>query len=436
MISVIVPAKDAAKTLGECLQALLHQNGFLFNHDYEVIVVDDGSVDNTAKIAERYAVKVILQANAGPGAARNAGARIAKGVLLAFTDADCAPRPTWLKELTYPFLNPEVVGVKGTYLTHQIGQVPRFVQLEYEYKYSHMRNQESIDFIDTYSAAYRKNVFLQNAGFDESVRILEDQEFSSRLARKGYHMVFAPKATVYHIHTGTFFEYLRKKFRIGYWKAFVLHTIPEKTFTDSHTAPTQRAEILLLGLLLGTVPFIILWPLYASIFFLTVVAIFLLTISHFLRFIYKRDPQVFWIAPWMLFGRAGALGLGLIKGFLLPPKDKSRVYPCQRMGTRLVKRLIDIAGGCIGLFLSAPIIACAAIAIRLDSNGPIIFKQLRAGEHAKPFTIFKLRTMVDGAEQMVTNILPMNHLIGPAFKIPDDPRATRVGRFLRRWSSG
>ena len=88
----------------------------------------------------------------------------------------------------------------------------------------------------------------------------------------------------------------------------------------------------------------------------------------------------------------------------------------------------------MGLVLSLPVMAGAAIAIRLDSHGPIIFKQPRAGEFGKPFTIFKLRTMVDGADQMVTDMLSMSQLQGPAFKIPNDPRITRVGRYLRRWS--
>jgi lipopolysaccharide/colanic/teichoic acid biosynthesis glycosyltransferase/glycosyltransferase involved in cell wall biosynthesis len=434
MISVIVPAKDAAQTLGECLQALLHQEGMQINRDYEVIVVDDGSTDDTAEIAEHHGIKVIRQANFGPGAARNAGAMIAKGELLAFTDADCAPSPTWLIDLTRPFSNPEVVGVKGAYLTHQSEFVARFVQLEYEYKYARMQKQTRIDFIDTYSAAYRKEIFMQNGGFNKTLRILEDQDFSSRLARKGYLLVFEPNATVFHYHNRTFFVYLRKKFRIGYWKAFLLHSIPEKTLTDSHTAPTQRVEILLFSLLLGTIPFIIFWPQYVSIFFLVILVIFLLTITPFLGFILKKDTEVFWIAPGMLLGRAGALGLGLVKGFLLPPREQSKGYPCQAMGVRMIKRLVDIAGGSIGLIFSAPVLACAAIAIRLDSNGPIIFKQPRAGEYGKPFTIYKLRTMVDGADQMVTNMLSMSHLKGPAFKIPNDPRVTRVGQYLRRWS--
>jgi glycosyltransferase involved in cell wall biosynthesis len=132
MISVIIPAKDAAKTIGECLQAVLHQECMQFEHDYEVIVVDDGSTDDTAEIAKQHAVRIIRQSNGGPAAARNAGVRSARGTLLAFTDADCVPSTSWLRELTRPFHNPEVVGVKGVYRTDQTGLVARFVQDEYE----------------------------------------------------------------------------------------------------------------------------------------------------------------------------------------------------------------------------------------------------------------------------------------------------------------
>jgi lipopolysaccharide/colanic/teichoic acid biosynthesis glycosyltransferase len=214
----------------------------------------------------------------------------------------------------------------------------------------------------------------------------------------------------------------------------MLHWIPEKTFSDSHTAPTQRVEILLLAILLATLPFLALWPLYASIFFLIVLALFLAMATPFLMFIRKRDPQVLWVAPGMVLGRAGALGLGLVKGFTLPPKAEAKGYPCLSMRVRWIKRTIDIAGGWIGLLLSSPLIACAAIAIRMDSRGPVFFRQVRAGENGKPFTMYKLRTMVERADQMVSDVLHKSQLIGPAFKILDDPRVTHVGRFLRRWS--
>jgi glycosyltransferase involved in cell wall biosynthesis len=126
MISVIVPAKDAEKTLG--VFEWSPSPGGCCDIDYEVIVVDDGSTDETGLITRQYPVKVIRKNNEGPASARNAGAWVAKGSLLAFTDADCVPSPSWLKNLTQPFTNPEVVGVKGTYCTTQTALVARFVQ--------------------------------------------------------------------------------------------------------------------------------------------------------------------------------------------------------------------------------------------------------------------------------------------------------------------
>ena len=113
MISVIIPAKNAAKTLRECLLAALHQENFQYGQDYEVIVVDDGSTDNTAQIAEKLNVTIIRQSNAGAAAARNAGAKLARGTVLAFTDADCAPSSTWLKELIQAISKPGGGGSQG-----------------------------------------------------------------------------------------------------------------------------------------------------------------------------------------------------------------------------------------------------------------------------------------------------------------------------------
>jgi lipopolysaccharide/colanic/teichoic acid biosynthesis glycosyltransferase len=94
----------------------------------------------------------------------------------------------------------------------------------------------------------------------------------------------------------------------------------------------------------------------------------------------------------------------------------------------------DILGAGIGLILSSPLMALAMLAIRLGSPGPVIFKQSRAGEFGKAFVIYKLRSMVDGAEGMVPEMTALSQLKGPVFKIPNDPRVTRVGRILRRWS--
>jgi lipopolysaccharide/colanic/teichoic acid biosynthesis glycosyltransferase len=98
------------------------------------------------------------------------------------------------------------------------------------------------------------------------------------------------------------------------------------------------------------------------------------------------------------------------------------------------KRLIDIVGSLLALLLLAPMMGLAAVAIVLDSRGPVFYTQERAGKNGHPFTMFKLRTMVVNAEQLLDELIDLDALDEPMFKIKDDPRITRVGRVLRRWS--
>jgi lipopolysaccharide/colanic/teichoic acid biosynthesis glycosyltransferase len=104
------------------------------------------------------------------------------------------------------------------------------------------------------------------------------------------------------------------------------------------------------------------------------------------------------------------------------------------MTSRAIKRLVDVVGGAVGMLLSIPFILLAAVLIKLEDGGPVFFVQERAGENGKPFRLVKLRSMVVGAEDRVGSMLKDNSLHGPAFKFPNDPRVTRIGRILRRWS--
>ncbi|MCX7682259.1 MAG: undecaprenyl-phosphate glucose phosphotransferase [Anaerolineae bacterium] len=101
---------------------------------------------------------------------------------------------------------------------------------------------------------------------------------------------------------------------------------------------------------------------------------------------------------------------------------------------QLIKRGMDIAGAVIGLTLSAPLMALIALAIKLDSPGPVIFSQTRVGIGGRPFMIHKFRSMHQNAESELEQLRELNEADGPLFKIRDDPRMTRVGRFLRRFS--
>jgi exopolysaccharide biosynthesis polyprenyl glycosylphosphotransferase len=101
---------------------------------------------------------------------------------------------------------------------------------------------------------------------------------------------------------------------------------------------------------------------------------------------------------------------------------------------QLIKQILDFAGAMAALIVfSLPMLA-AAIAIKLTSRGPILFRQERAGLNGKPFIMYKFRSMVTNAEQLKQELERLNEMSGPVFKVTNDPRVTRVGHFLRKFS--
>jgi exopolysaccharide biosynthesis polyprenyl glycosylphosphotransferase len=104
------------------------------------------------------------------------------------------------------------------------------------------------------------------------------------------------------------------------------------------------------------------------------------------------------------------------------------------ISTLFLKRCADVTVAGIALVLTAPLFLVVAVAIKLTSRGPIFYVQRRAGLHGEPFGVLKFRTMVDGADAMLAEVVRLDLLADPMFKLRDDPRVTRVGRFLRRSS--
>jgi exopolysaccharide biosynthesis polyprenyl glycosylphosphotransferase len=101
---------------------------------------------------------------------------------------------------------------------------------------------------------------------------------------------------------------------------------------------------------------------------------------------------------------------------------------------RVAKRVLDVVVAGTLLVLMAPVFAAVALAIRTTSSGPVLFRQVRAGQHVRPFRIYKFRTMCVDAEQQRAALADCNEVDGPLFKIRNDPRVTRVGMFLRQTS--
>ena len=98
------------------------------------------------------------------------------------------------------------------------------------------------------------------------------------------------------------------------------------------------------------------------------------------------------------------------------------------------KRLLDLALVACSIPVTLPVLLVCALAVRLDSPGPVLFRQIRTGQDGRPFRMLKFRTMVENADQLKEKLQHLNVLKPPDFKIPNDPRITRVGRLLRATS--
>lgn len=129
-------------------------------------------------------------------------------------------------------------------------------------------------------------------------------------------------------------------------------------------------------------------------------------------------------------------GLGMSSRMYCP--DYFHVFEIRRESITsvqlFIKRVIDIVGALFALALISPIVPIIAIAVKSDSSGPLFYQQKRVGKKGKVFTLYKFRTMIEGADKFLDILLPMNERTGLLFKMANDPRATRVGRFLRRYS--
>jgi exopolysaccharide biosynthesis polyprenyl glycosylphosphotransferase len=99
-----------------------------------------------------------------------------------------------------------------------------------------------------------------------------------------------------------------------------------------------------------------------------------------------------------------------------------------------LKRVLDVSGALVAMLVLSPVFLAAAVAVKLSSPGPVIFSQWRAGLGMRPFRMLKFRSMVADAEARLKDVAGLNYEKGPAFKIRNDPRVTRVGAFLRRYS--
>jgi glycosyltransferase involved in cell wall biosynthesis len=322
--SIIIPTFNGGRRIGNCLDALVRQDGEI---NFEVLVVDDGSIDNTPEVVRQFArVRLLSQGNRGPAAARNRGAIEARGEIILFTDDDCVPAADWLKVMLEPFQEPQIVGVKGAYRTRQRSLAARFVQIEYEDRYRLMARFHYIDFVDTYSAAFRRDRFLEMNGYDTSFPLAcaEDIELSYRMSARGWKMKFNPRAIVYHTHPDTVWRYLKKKYKFAFWRVLAIRKNPAKGVRDSHTPQLMKLQLLFLPVLIAaSAADVVSHPVTSTT--LLVLAAFAITTLPFAIRAMKTDAKVGLFSTLMLAMRSCAQCLGVIAGFVHAWRKTSKI---------------------------------------------------------------------------------------------------------------
>ncbi len=231
-ISVVVCSYNGSRTIGDCLDGLKK----LEYPNFEVIVVNDGSKDNTEAIAMEFGFKVITTENQGLSSARNTGMHAAKGEIVAYIDDDARPDPHWLTYLAVTFLNTNHAGVGGPNIPPpNDGMVADCVASSPGGPIHVLLTDVMAEHIPGCNMAFRKEALLAVGGFDSQFHIAgDDVDVCWKLQQRGWTLGFSPAAMVWHHRRNSVKTYLKQQLNYGKAEADLEKKWPEKYNAAGH----------------------------------------------------------------------------------------------------------------------------------------------------------------------------------------------------------
>jgi cellulose synthase/poly-beta-1,6-N-acetylglucosamine synthase-like glycosyltransferase len=219
-VSVIVPVRNRAKDLRDCLESIVS----LEHTSFEIIVVDDQSDDETWEVASRYPVKLLKGKGKGAYAARNVGVGAAKGAIVAFTDSDCIVDKDWLKNITECYSDDTVAGVGGRVLAAATTRVlevfqslgpQEVVDSDWRHELGSLERGLFLNGLGSGNMSFRLQALKEVNGFAEDMDKCGDYEICWRIQKRGYRLLYEPEAKVYHKPRSTLAELVIQSYRSG-----------------------------------------------------------------------------------------------------------------------------------------------------------------------------------------------------------------------------
>ncbi len=237
-ISVVVCSYNGARTIQDCFEGLVQ----LHYPDYEVIVVNDGSTDETAKIAEKYGFRLISTENRGLSNARNTGLDAATGAIVAYIDDDARPDPHWLSYLALTFLETTHVGVGGPNIAPPgDGAIAECVANAPGGPVHVLLSDREAEHIPGCNMAFRRAALKAIGGFDPRFRAAgDDVDVCWRLQERGWTLGFSPSAVVWHHRRNSLRAYWKQQCGYGKAEALLENKWPSKYNVAGHLAWSGR----------------------------------------------------------------------------------------------------------------------------------------------------------------------------------------------------